>query len=96
MLATEIVKEIMKSQNVKTNEFARKIGQTSGTTCNRLGQKNISVDKLMEMLRVLDYKIVIVPGDRRVRDDEYEVTIEEPSKPKPKPIDLDSILPPKS
>ncbi len=88
MLATDIVKALMEKQNVKTNDFARRIGQSPATTCNRLTQKNISIDKLQEMLRVLDYKILIVPSDRRVREDEYEVSV---SDKKPK-IDLDALL----
>lgn len=74
MIATDIVKALLEEKGIKTNEFARRINQSPATTCNRLTQKNISIDKLQEMLRVLDCKILIVPADRRVREGEYEVT----------------------
>ena len=41
----------------------------------RLHQENISVNALNQMLSAMDYKIVIVPASRRMKDDEYEVTM---------------------
>ena len=76
MKATEIVRAIMGAKNVKPSVLASRIGVKNNVLSERLGQANISVVKLNEMLRVLDYKIVVVPSDRRLKEDEYEVTTE--------------------
>lgn len=39
----------------------------------RLSQDNISIQKLKEMLRVLDYKVVLIPRDTTTPKDGYEV-----------------------
>ena len=46
---------------------------------------------LIPMLQAMDYKILIVPSDRRVREDEYEVSGSE-KKAKPDKVDLDALL----
>ncbi len=95
MTASNILKTIMKLQGLGQTALGKRIGVKNDAVYQRLRQDNISIKALSQMLGAMDYKVIVVPADRRVRDDEYEVTIEEPSKQKPKPIDLDSILPPK-
>lgn len=95
MKATTILKTIMTEKGIGNSVLGKRIGIAHNVIYQRLRQDNIGINALSQMLGAMDYKVIIVPADRRVRDDEYEVTIEEPSKQKPKPIDLDSILPPK-
>lgn len=72
MRAGEIVSEIMKSQNVKVSDMCYKLKIKSNVFCNRLVQKNMSVKVLDEMLRTLDYKIMVVPRGTKV-DGGYDV-----------------------
>lgn len=92
MLATEIIREIIKECGLGVNEYSRRLGKSPRLVSDRLHHPNISIEKLQEMLRVLDYKILIVPSDRRVREGEYEVTVSGQKEEKSKTIDLDAIL----
>lgn len=67
------VREIMKKQNVGVNKMADRLNKSSRLISERLGQDNISIAKLNEMLRVLDYKAVIVPRDTRIPEGGYEI-----------------------
>ena len=96
MKATTILKTIMTEKGIGNSVLGKRLGIAHNVIYQRLRQDNIGINALSQMLGAMDYKVIVVPADRRVRDDEYEVTIEEPPKPKPKPIDLDSILPPKT
>jgi len=60
-------------KEVKPSTLASRLNIKNNVLSERLGQKNISIDKLNEMLRVLDYKIVIVPREARVQDGSFEV-----------------------
>ena len=73
MKTNEAVRAIMSEQGVGTSTLASRIGKTPRLVSDRLSQENISIDKLNEMLRVLDYKVVIVPRSRITRDGEFEV-----------------------
>ena len=72
MRAGEIVSEIMKSQNVKVSDICYKLKIKSNVFCNRLVQNNLSVNVLDEMLRILDYKIMVVPRGTKI-DGGYDV-----------------------
>ena len=73
MKTNEAVREIMAQQEVGPSVLASRIGKTPRVVTDRLAQENISIEKLNEMLRVLDYKIVITPRSRVTKKDEYEV-----------------------
>lgn len=71
MKANEAVRAIMKSQNIGTNALAEKMGKPARLVSDRLSQENISIDKLTEMLRIMDYRIAFVPRDAKMPDDSY-------------------------
>lgn len=73
MKATEVIREVMKEKEVKPSTLAARLNIKNNVLSERLGQKNISMEKLNEMLRMLDYKVVIVPREARVPDGGYEV-----------------------
>lgn len=73
MKTSEAVREVMKTKQVGVSQIADRIGKSPRLVCERLGQENISITKLQEMLRVLDYKIVIIPRESRIPDGGYEV-----------------------
>ena len=63
MKASEIVRIVMKTKEVKVAALADKLKIKSNVLSERLSQENISIAKLDEMLRLMDYKIMIVPRD---------------------------------
>lgn len=73
MKATEIVREIMERKGVRLIDVAARLGKKPTLIWDRLSQQNISVDKLNEMIRTMDYKIVAVPRETRLHDDWFEV-----------------------
>lgn len=73
MKANEIIREVMMLKEVKPSTLASRLNIKNNVLSERLRQKNISIDKLNETLRVLDYKIVIVPREARVQDGSFEV-----------------------
>jgi len=73
MKALEAVKDIMAKNGVRQSVLRKRLGLESNTMTMRLNMKNIGVEKLNEMLRALDYKLVIMPSDARIGQDAYEV-----------------------
>lgn len=73
MKVTDIIRELMQVRDVKPSVLAARLGIKNNVLSERLTQKNMSINKLNEMLRVLDYKVVILPRDKRVPEDGYEV-----------------------
>lgn len=71
MKANEAVRDIMKSKDVGTKILAERMGKPARLVSDRLSQDNISIDKLTEMLRLMDYKIVLVPRDAKLPKDSY-------------------------
>lgn len=76
MKAREITKVIMDKQGVNNASMADRLNITQAALWDRLNNKkvkDIPVSLLSEMLRALDYKVVIVPRSSRVPTDGYEV-----------------------
>ena len=73
MKATDIVRTIMKTKGVKIAALADKLKLRSNVISVRLTQENISTAKLDEMLRLLDYKIMVVPRDTAEKDGWYRI-----------------------
>ena len=73
MKASEAIREVMSLQGVGTNKMADRLNKPPRLVSDRLRQDNISVAKMDEMLRVLDYKIVIVPREARALEGGFEI-----------------------
>lgn len=73
MKATEVVRDIMKGQDVGLNKMADRMGKSARLVSDRLAQENISIAKLNELLQVLDYKVLIVPRDAKKPAGAYDV-----------------------
>ena len=76
MKAREITKVIMDKQGVNNASMADRLNITPAALWDRLNNKkvkDIPVSTLSEMLRALDYKVVIVPRSSRISADGYEV-----------------------
>jgi DNA-binding Xre family transcriptional regulator len=76
MKAREIIKVVMEKQDVNNACMADRLNITQAALWDRLNTKkakDIPVSMLSEMLRALDYKVVLVPRSSRVPTDGYEV-----------------------
>ena len=76
MRAREIVKVIMEKAGITNAVMAFKLNISQAALWDRLNNKkvkDIPVSTLVEMLRALDYKVVIVPRSSRLPDGGYEV-----------------------
>ena len=66
MKATQALKKVMEIREVKPAALCDRLNIKSNVLSERFKQENISVAKLNEMLKAMDYKIVVVPRDARV------------------------------
>lgn len=73
MIATDAFKEIMKAKGVKNAVLCDRLEIKANVLSERLKQKNISVSKLREMAKLVDYKIVLVPRESKIPDGGYEI-----------------------
>lgn len=73
MKAFEAVRAIMTATSTKVADIAFRTNKKSNVISERLSQENISIEKLNEMLRVMNYKIVVMPREARVPEGGYEV-----------------------
>lgn len=73
MKATLALKEVMKLREVKPAVLCDRLNIKSNVLSERFKQDNISVVKLNEMLKAMDYKIVVVPRDARLPDGGIEI-----------------------
>lgn len=74
MNGREIVKEIMEREGKTNAEVADMLNITQAAMWDRLNNKkvkDISLSTLSEMLRVLGYKVAIVPRTHRLPDGGY-------------------------
>lgn len=85
MTGREIIKEIMKEQGLTNNVFAKRLGITQAALWDRLDttprtnkpRKDIPLTLLADMLKMLDYKVVIVPSNKKIDGGfEVETTLE--------------------
>lgn len=73
MKTTEILRTIMTDQGIGVSKIASRLGKSSRLVCERISQTNISIEKLNEMLRVLDYKIVVMPRETTTPRGGFEI-----------------------
>ena len=73
MLAMEAIKEIMKMKDIRPAVLCDRLKIKSNVLSERFKQKNVSVEKLNDMLRAMDYKVVVVPRDTRIPEGGYEI-----------------------
>ena len=73
MIAMEAVKEIMKLKDIRPSVLGDRLKIKSNVLSERFKQKNVSVEKLNDMLRAMDYKLVAVPRDTRLPEGGFEV-----------------------
>lgn len=62
------IQSIMELKGFGTNSLADAMGKTPNVVCERIYMKNISVEKLAETIRVMGYKIMLVPRGTKGKD----------------------------
>lgn len=76
MKAREIVKDILVQKNLSNVEFAKILDITPTALWDRLNTKkakDIPVSLLNEMLKPLDYKIMITPSETSIGESDYVI-----------------------
>lgn len=76
MLVKKAIRAIMDRNGIGLNALARMLGKNSQFVSDKLNPAkglNMSTDKLDEMIRVMGYKIVLMPADERMKDGWFEV-----------------------
>ena len=82
MKVENIMAAIVEEKGMSKAQLGRAVGiadekNPSDVINKRMKQKNISVNVLSEMLAAMGYTMVIVPAGPKVKDGEFEVTINE-------------------
>lgn len=73
MKTNEIIRVLMGKTGTRNIDLAEKVAVAPNALANRLNRGNFSTDVLNGMLRVLGYKIVLVPKDTELQDGWFEV-----------------------
>ncbi len=73
MKTESALRSIMEAKEITVSSLASRMGKSSRLVCERIGQNNISIAKLNEMLRLMDYKIVLVPREARMPEGGFEI-----------------------
>lgn len=73
MKTGEAVREVMKITQTSVGELADQLGKSPRLVSERLGQENISIKKLDELLRAMKYKILIVPRETSVPSNSFKI-----------------------
>ena len=80
MKVSEIMTSILEEKDMTMAQLGRAVGiedkKASDLTRKRINQKNISVNVLSEMLAAMGYTMVVVPTGPKLKEGEYEVTID--------------------
>lgn len=73
MKTSDAIREVMAIRNLKVTDVAYSLNKKSNVISERLTQTNMSIAKVNEMLRLMNYKVVIVPRDTRLQDGWFEI-----------------------
>lgn len=77
MTAKQVINAILKAKNIKPTALASRLGIAYPSLFDRINEngksKDMTVDKLSEMARVMDYKVVVVPRESRVPEGGYVI-----------------------
>lgn len=89
MIVEDILNQIMNDKKMSKAQLGRAVGvvtpeeakekpsKATDVINKRIKQKNISVKVLSEMLSAMGYTMVVVPSGPKLKDGEFEVTVNE-------------------
>lgn len=76
MRGRAILKEVMKIKDLSNADLAKRLNVSNATIWERLNNKNVKdipVSLLAQMLRAMDYKVMVVPNNTRTPTDSFEI-----------------------
>ena len=81
MTGREIIRDIMSKEEITNSILANRLGITQAALWDRIDtqprkgkpRKDIPVSLLAEMLRMMDYKVVVLPKSARVSEEGYVI-----------------------
>lgn len=76
MTPAEVIGLVMENKGMTNAIVSKRIGLTSASMWDRLNNKkkvSMKVGTLVQMLSAMDYKVIVVPNDRSLREGEYEL-----------------------
>ena len=73
MKYSEIATELIRANGLKYSTLGARIGISGNTARERSLLKNPTLKKMQELLRVMDYKVQVVPRDTRTPKGGYEL-----------------------
>lgn len=74
MKFSDAIKNAMNVRSMRFTDVVEATGLASNTVGNRLrGDRNLSLDKVDEMLKAVRYKMVIIPEEEEIKDTWFEV-----------------------
>lgn len=73
MLAMDAVKRVMELRGLRIVDLAEKLNINKNVLIKRCTQQNVSISKLNEMLRPMNYKVVIMPETSETPNDAFTI-----------------------
>ena len=73
MTTEEALRKAMDIRGVRFMDLAERMGIATNTLAGRIKSKNISVDKLNDVLEALDYEIVLMPTGTELNRYEFRI-----------------------
>lgn len=69
----EAIRKIMEREGLTLMQLSNRMGKKNNVVWDRIEHSNISLKKLDEIVRTMNYKVVLVPDNFRVSDGQYEI-----------------------
>lgn len=73
MKTIEAIKAVMNMQGVRNADLARRMDMSPSAVSMKLRQKDLTAGALAEIMRNVDYKVVLVPSRARIPEGGIEV-----------------------
>lgn len=73
MKANEAIREIMNKTGTRISTLAKRLNTGTNTIANRVAREGITVAKLSDTIRAMDYKVVVIPSNARLPEGGIEV-----------------------
>lgn len=74
MKMNEAINAILKEQGLKKSVYAERLGITPQALNGRINYRNMTVNVAIDMLKALNYRLVLIPDTVKVPKEGYEVT----------------------
>lgn len=76
MTSKELIKLLMNEKEISNVDMAKELEITPAALWDRLNPKktdNMTISKLNSMLKILGYKVMVVPSDTELPENAYEI-----------------------